>query len=203
MVIAKEPVRGRVKTRLCPPCTPLQAARIAQAALADTLDAATAMPAHRKVLLLDGDIAVPAGWDIVAQRGDGLAQRLANGLADTAIAGAASLLIGMDTPQVSADLLAQVVSGLSAADAVLGLAEDGGWWALALRDPSAGAVLAAVPMSQADTGELTLKAFAGQGLTVGLAPVLRDVDTAADLGAVAAVCPNGRFAATVRELGLT
>ena len=39
IVIAKAPVAGRAKTRLCPPCTPQQAADLAEAALADTLDA--------------------------------------------------------------------------------------------------------------------------------------------------------------------
>ena len=45
LVIAKEPVPGRVKTRLVPPCTPRQAAALAEAALADTLHAVLAAPA--------------------------------------------------------------------------------------------------------------------------------------------------------------
>lgn len=54
-VIAKAPVAGRVKTRLCPPCTPQQAAALAGAALQDTLAAVAATPAHRRVLVLDGE----------------------------------------------------------------------------------------------------------------------------------------------------
>jgi len=42
LVLAKTPAPGRVKTRLCPPYTPEQAARIAAAALADTLDSVAA-----------------------------------------------------------------------------------------------------------------------------------------------------------------
>lgn len=200
VVIAKEAVAGRVKTRLCPPCTPQQAAAIAGAALADTVDVVTSTPARRRVLLLEGSGDPPAGWAVVPQRGDGLGQRLAHGFADTAVAGAGTLLIGMDTPQVTPELLATVVSGLSDVDAVLGPAEDGGWWALALRDPAAAAALAMVPMSQADTGKMTMKALAEQGLSVGLAPMLRDVDTYADLAEVAALCPLGRFAAVVETL---
>src|SRR5438046_8188371 len=100
IVVAKEPVPGRVKTRLCPPYTAAQAARIAEAALADTIEAVSKADAVRRVLLLDGDYAPPAGWEVVFQRGNGLGQRLANGFADTAEPGVASVLIGMDTPQV-------------------------------------------------------------------------------------------------------
>ena len=190
VVVAKEPLPGKVKTRLVPECTPDQAARIAKAALADTLTTASQTPAARRVLLLDGDYPAPPGWEVTKQRGDGLAERLANGFTETAFAGLATLLIGMDTPQVTRSLLTTVADGLSVVDAVLAPAEDGGWWALALRDPHHGKALATVPMSQPDTGKLTVEALAHQGLSVGLAPALRDVDTAADLQAVAALCPS-------------
>jgi glycosyltransferase A (GT-A) superfamily protein (DUF2064 family) len=55
LVIAKSPAPGRVKTRLTPPCTPEQAARLAGAALSDTLAAAArTRRAARRVLVLDG-----------------------------------------------------------------------------------------------------------------------------------------------------
>ena len=191
VVVAKQPLPGKVKTRLQPQCTPHQAARIAEAALADTLTTASRTPAARRILLLDGDYPAPPGWEVTKQRGDGLAARLANGFAETARPGLATLLIGMDTPQVTAALLAAVVDGLSDRDAMLAPAEDGGWWALALRDPRHGQALAAVPMSQPDTGKLTHEALAHQGLSVGLAPCLRDVDTIGDLHTVVALCPEG------------
>ena len=84
LVIAKAPVPGRVKTRLCPPCTPEQAALVAAAALRDTLDAVDATPGVERVLVLDGRFAAPPGWSTVAQRGDGLGERLRNAFADTA-----------------------------------------------------------------------------------------------------------------------
>jgi glycosyltransferase A (GT-A) superfamily protein (DUF2064 family) len=104
----------------------------------------------------------------------------------------------MDTPQVTADLLADVWGALAGADAVLAPADDGGWWALALRDPHHAAALRHVPMSQPDTGVRTAAALRAHGLAVATGPALRDVDTAADARAVAAACPAGRFAAVVR-----
>jgi hypothetical protein len=209
LVVAKPPVPGAVKTRLCPPCSPHQAARVAAAALADTLDAVTAAPASRRTLVLGGTAgrgrgrgryAAPAGWRVVPQRGDGLAERLLHGYADTARPDTASLLVGMDTPQLTPGLLADAAAALTAdgVDAVLGLAEDGGWWALGLRDPGHAEVLRGVPMSTPHTGAATVEALRSCGLAVGALPVLRDVDTAADAWAVAAHCPpGGRFARAV------
>jgi glycosyltransferase A (GT-A) superfamily protein (DUF2064 family) len=193
LVVAKAPVPGRVKTRLCPPCTPEQAARVAAAALSDTLDAVSGTPAVRRTLLLDGRHPAPEGWHVVAQRGEGLAHRLANGYADTARPGVASLLVGMDTPQLTPALLTGLARLLDGADAVLGPAEDGGWWALALRDPGHAGALRDVPMSTPDTAQWTVDALRGRGLRVRYGAVLRDVDTAADALAVAAGCPAGAF----------
>jgi uncharacterized protein len=198
LVIAKAPVPGRVKTRLCPPCTPGQAAAVAEAALVDTLAAGRTVPAVRRTLVLSGTYPVPTGWCSVRQRGIGLGERLANAFAATAMPGVASVLIGMDTPQVDAARLAAVVSALDRADAVLAPAEDGGWWALALRDPAHASALRVVPMSRPDTGDLTQVALVGLGLRVGHGPTLRDVDTAADAWAVARQVPDGWFGRAVR-----
>lgn len=198
LVIAKAPVPGRVKTRLCPPCTPGQAAEIAAAALADTLSAARAADAVRHVIVHSGQIVAP-GWRGTAQRGDGLDERLANAFADTALPGTASMLIGMDTPQVSPALLDAIRAGLDEHDAVLGPAEDGGWWALALRDPAHAGALRGIPMSTVDTGRLTALAMRERGLRIGYGPPLRDVDTAIDARQVADSCPYGTFAAAVRR----
>jgi uncharacterized protein len=200
VVLAKTPVPGRVKTRLCPPCTPDQAARIAAAALADTLATVTATPAAARILAVEGDLAAPAGWSRVAQRGGLLGERLAHAYADTALLGQATLLIGMDTPQAGPGLLADASARLTAgdADAVLGPATDGGWWALGLRDPAHASVLRDIPTSTGETGALTRAALEALGLRVATLPQLTDVDIALDALAVAALCPPGsRFAAAV------
>ncbi|WP_328473632.1 TIGR04282 family arsenosugar biosynthesis glycosyltransferase [Actinoplanes sp. NBC_00393] len=198
LVMAKAPVPGRVKTRLCPPCTPQTAAAIAAAALADTLRTAIGVPAVRRTLVLDGDHPVPLGWACVPQRGTGLGERLAAAFADTALPGVPSLLIGMDTPQLTGRMLRDAAAQLCRTPAVLGPADDGGWWALGLHDATHAAVLPQVPMSTATTGEHTLAALHGRGLRPALLPRLRDVDTAADAVTVAAACPPGaRFPAAV------
>lgn len=199
IVLAKEPVPGLVKTRLCPPCTPSQAAAVAAAALADTIHTVNTTPARRRVLVLQGSWPTPSGWLTVPQRGHGLDERLAYAFADTALPDSGSLLLGMDTPQVTIALLNEASSALDGADAALGPAEDGGWWALALREPRHGGLLRGITTSVADTGARTLDALRGHGLHVVLLPTLRDVDTAADAQHVARSSPGGRFADAVRR----
>ncbi len=199
IVIAKEPVPGRVKTRLCPPCSPPQATALAEAALADTLDAALATSAGRVVLALDGRPGpwCPPGVEVVGQ-GDGpLDRRLANAWA-TATSGPA-VLIGMDTPQVTPAELDAAIGALADHDAVLGPATDGGWWALGLRRPHPRA-FAGVPMSRPDTGARQCERLAALGLRTGRLPSHTDVDTWDDAVAVARSTPGGRFAATVEDL---
>jgi glycosyltransferase A (GT-A) superfamily protein (DUF2064 family) len=199
LVLAKQPVPGRVKTRLCPPCTPEQAATVARAAIEDTLDAVDASRAAARVLVVDGHIPPRPDWTEVRQVNGGLDARLAHAFASTACGGWASLLIGMDTPQVTPELLDGAALVLEDADAAFGLAADGGWWALALRDPAHAQVLRDIPTSRPDTGVRTLKALQRRGLRVAMLRVLRDVDTAGDAWEVAAACPAGRFGEAVRH----
>ncbi|WP_370416265.1 DUF2064 domain-containing protein [Streptomyces fradiae] len=196
LVIAKQPLPGRVKTRLTPPFTPDQAAALAEAALADTLTAAARVPADRHVLVLDGEPGpwLPPGFQVVPQVAGGLDARLAAAFA--ACAGPA-LLIGMDTPQVTPARLAPALSW-DAYDAWFGPAADGGFWALGLARPDP-SLLLGVPMSRPDTGAVQYARLRKAGLRVGRLPVLRDVDTASDARQVAAAAPGTRFAARYAE----
>ncbi|AGL16905.1 TIGR04282 family arsenosugar biosynthesis glycosyltransferase [Actinoplanes sp. N902-109] len=202
IVLAKTPVPGRVKTRLCPPYTPQQAARLAAAALTDTLDTVAATLDVAPALVVEGAHPAPPGWTRTAQRGTSLGERIAHAFAATALPGRPSLLIGMDTPQLTTAVLAGAVRSLAAgAPAVFGPAADGGWWALGLADPLIATVLRDVPMSTADTGARTLTALRRAGVEPAGLPTLRDVDTAADAAEVAAMCPPGsRFAAACHAL---
>ncbi|MET9470071.1 DUF2064 domain-containing protein [Streptomyces sp. NPDC006544] len=195
LVIAKEPVPGRVKTRLTPPFSPVEAARLAEAALADTLAAVARTPADRRVLVLEGRPGpwVPPGFEVRPQGGGTLDLRLAAAFA--ACTGPA-LLIGMDTPQVTPDLLEV---DWTAHDAWFGPAVDGGFWALGLAAPDP-ALLRGVPMSSPTTGAAQYERLRAAGLRTGQLPVLRDVDTAADAHLVAAEAPTGRFASQLTAL---
>lgn len=203
IVMAKAPVAGRVKTRCCPPCTPHQAAALAQAALVDSLRAVASTGASRLVLALDGKPGpwLADGFEVIGQRGRGLGQRIDNAFFDV---GQPALLIGMDTPQVSAGLLDHALDGLRrrTTDAVVGPSADGGFWALGLVDPADG-LCAAVPMSSPATVERLRAGLAGRELSYRSLDMMVDVDDFATALAVAADAPGSRFAGVVGEIEST
>lgn len=203
LVLAKAPNAGRAKTRLSPPCGAGDAAALAEAALRDTLAAVERTRCSRRVLVLQGKPGawVPSGFDVIPQRGDGLDERLAAAFDD---AGAPSLLIGMDTPQISPYLLDDALGNLErpGIDAVLGRAADGGWWAIGLRraDPK---IFLGVPMSTSKTGLWQEDRLQVLGLRWLALPVLRDVDRFEDALAVADLIPGSRFASAVQRVSVS
>jgi len=134
----------------------------------------------------------------VPQCAGGLDDRLAGAWA---VAGGPGVQIGMDTPQVTAGLLDGALDALGTADAALGHAADGGWWAIGLRRPDP-AVFRGVPMSTARTGAAQHARLRSLGLDVAVLPPLVDLDTVADLTPVTEAGPDTRTATLARRLGL-
>lgn len=197
IVLAKEPLPGRAKTRLQPAFTPEQASGLAAAALDDTLEVVRRTPVRRRILAWEGN---PMDWGRgfeVMNQGDGdlgdrLARALDSGLADKP---GPTMVIAMDTPQVTPELLQTSWDG---ADAVIGLTEDGGYWTIGLRRGPAADVFTSVPMSTDRTGAAQLARLLDLGYTVKLLPPLRDVDTPEDAAALADQFPQLGFSRTYR-----
>ena len=200
LVMAKSPVPGRVKTRLCPPCAHEEAAALAEAALADTLDAVAACGAARRIVALDGAPGpwLPPGFEVVPQVAGTFDRRLAE--AWTA-AGGPGVQIGIDTPQITPELLDEGLAALDTAGAALGPAVDGGWWAIALQAPDP-RVFLDIPMSTTATGGAQLARLEELGLAIAVLPTLVDLDTIDDLAAVTESGSAIRTAALARTLGV-
>jgi uncharacterized protein len=196
MVIAKTPEAGRVKTRLCPPLSLEQACDVAWACLLDTLDTAASVPAARHVLVLDGEPGpwIPGIFEVIPQCGNGLAERLAAAFSDVADAG---IVVAMDTPQVTIQHLSAGLRALAdGTDAVLGMADDGGYWVIGLRrGVDVTAVFENVPMSTSQTGAAQRRQLDLLGLRTTMLPSHRDIDTIEDLYVVVAGMANGRLPA--------
>ncbi len=212
LTVAKAPVAGLAKTRLGRVVGDRAAARLAAAALLDTLDAVLATPGTRPVVALTGRLGdaeraaeiaeALAACTVIPQRGEDFAERLANAHLDVAarFPGVPVFQIGMDTPQLRPRVLAGALAELDGTDAVLGPAEDGGWWGLGLRRPADAVALRAVPMSRPDTGAETARSLRDAGLRVRHLATLSDVDTVDDARRVAATVPASRFATAVAAL---
>ena len=215
LVVAKAPVPGEAKTRLAAGVGEQAAADIAAAALLDTLDAVASAPIEGRVVAFTGDLHEASNSDeirdrladftVLPQRGKDLAERLAIAHLDAAAAftGLPVLQIGMDTPQVTADLLSDCARELLACDAVLGPARDGGWWVLGVTNAAMADCLRSIPTSRSDTGVVTLTALRDTGVDVSLVPVLAEVDTAADVDAGRRDCaPDSRFTRATVAAGI-
>jgi glycosyltransferase A (GT-A) superfamily protein (DUF2064 family) len=198
IVLAKQPVPGRVKTRLQPHLSATQAARVAAAALRDTLRVAEDLPVRQRILAFDGDVRdwLPSGWRHVEQPQGGLDARLTGAFA--AAGRDPAVLIGMDTPQLRpADVAA---FDPIAYDACLGLCPDGGYWAIGFSDPSHAALaIPGIRMSRMDTGPHQYARLVELGLRVQLLSSLVDVDTIDDAVEVARIAPHSAFAKQLME----
>ncbi len=202
LIVAKAPVPGLAKTRIADKIGDEAAAELAAAALLDTLDAAVAV-GWPLVVAMTGDLGLAAGGDelaaalgaqtVIEQRGDGLAERLANAHED-ADTGHGVVQVGMDTPQVTIEDFLQAGRIVEEGHRAIGLADDGGWWLLGLPIGADAQALIDVPMSHADTGALTEKALGG---VFEHLVVRRDMDTWDDAVAIAADLPISRLAAAV------
>jgi hypothetical protein len=195
IVFAKEPGAGRVKTRLGRDIGPVEAAWWARHQLRALLRRVSRDPRWRTVLAVSPDTAgasraLPKGPPRIAQgRGD-LGARMARALA--APPPGPVVLVGADIPGIRSGHVARAFALLGRHEAVLGPAEDGGYWLIGLRRGGRAAprgMLAGVrwsgPHALADT------AASLAPLSVGLADRLADVDTADDLARVRATERRG------------
>ena len=214
LVLAKAPIAGRVKTRLAVDVGHQVAADLAAAALLDTLDLVDeAFSDGPRIVAVAGDLSAAErseelahkvrGWTVISQRGGTFAERIGHAHADVhEITGSGVLQIGMDTPHLVPTMLLEAVAALTDHDAVLGPAEDGGWWLLGLNDPRLAALLRDVPMSRPETGDLTMAALTDR-VDVHTTSTTYDVDTAAEAERAATDSPQTRFAAGWRALDRT
>lgn len=200
VVMATSPVPGRAMMRLCPPLEPAQAAALAEAALADTLQSVAWTPAVRRIGAVDGETGswLPAGFDVIEQRGASPGERLTSVVTDV---GEPLLLLGAVTPQLTRALLYEALARLAEpqTDAVLGPTGDGGCWAIGLATPDP-RVFEGMPASSRPSAARQGARLHELGLHVTQLDTLQGVQTFDDALAVAALAPWTRFAATLELL---
>ena len=142
--MAKAPRAGLVKTRLCPPLSPDEAAELAGAFLLDAVDQVRSVAAARPAMAyapVDARAffhALAPDFALVAQRGEDLGARLSHAFEDLLADGApGAIVIGSDVPTLPSAVLEAALERLAGADLVLGPSEDGGYYLIGLREPRA------------------------------------------------------------------
>jgi rSAM/selenodomain-associated transferase 1 len=190
VVLAKAPRAGEVKTRLCPPFTPQEAADLQARMLSDVL-AATAEIAQAQGLVpfvavhppqACGEIArgAPASFRAIAQRGADLSQRLDWALREACAGGAPRVVLrGSDSPLIDGEVVQAALAALDDVDLVLRPDRDGGYGLVAAKRPAPG--LFDHPMSTASVLSDALAKAGRLGLTTHLLEPGFDIDTLADL----------------------
>lgn len=192
-ILAKAPLPGLVKTRLAAVCGDERALAAYRAMAGNVFCAALASGLPAAVHFApDGARAAMAGlcgpgFRLVPQAPGDLGARMAAALAGAFAAGdAAALLIGADLPLLTPALLRQAAMALEDKPAVLGPAEDGGYWLIGFtREGFAPEVFAGMPWSTAAVAGLTRARLAAAGREFAELVTLPDCDEAADLARLA------------------
>ena len=204
ILFAKAPIPGQVKTRLCPPLTPDEAASLHGSVVLDMLERSRLptptlpLQGGRDGRGLDRFVACAPSPDhvffkileerhgvrLIAQIGDDLGARMARAFADVFALGYRQVLVvGTDLPTLPGSVFGEAVTLLAAHDVVLGPALDGGYYLIGLRKPSP-ELFAGIPWSTDRVLPLTQQKAAALRLSTALLPVRRDIDTIDDLVAL-------------------
>ena len=188
--MAKVPIAGAVKTRLCPPLQPDEAAELARCFLEDRVEQLGAVPVGDRLVAftppehaLAVRALVPPDVRIVPQQGVDLGARMNGLLTDLLAEGyAGALVVGTDTPTLPTAYLVEAAAVLreAAADVVLGPSEDGGYYLIGLTAP-APELFVDMAWSTATVCEETLRRARAAGRRVSVLPTWFDIDRIADL----------------------
>jgi rSAM/selenodomain-associated transferase 1 len=201
IIFAKAPVPGQVKTRLCPPLTPDEAATLHGSFVLDTLERTKAAIAKERQSIDRYIACSPSaslaffkileerhGVRLLDQAGDDLGQRMHRAFADLFGRGYRKVfIVGTDVPTLPLSVYQQAVSLIEAHDLVLGPATDGGYYLIGLKRPVP-ELFADVPWSTANVLAATRRNASAVGLTVGLVKEWRDIDAPEDLRALIQDC---------------
>ena len=185
VIMAKTPQIGRVKTRLARDIGAVAAVRFFRATAAALIGRVAPDPRWRTVLALSPDRAVhepgiwPDGLPRIAQGSGDLGARMGRLFRD--LPPGPVVIIGADIPGIERRHIAQAFAALGRHDAVLGPAEDGGYWLVGLkRRPRVPEIFEGVRWSSAQTLADTAKNIRERNMILALLERLPDIDTGAD-----------------------
>lgn len=201
VIFAKAPIPGQVKTRLCPPLTPDEAATLHGSFVLDTLERTKTAVGKLNVRMDRYLACAPSsthvffkimeerhGVTLIDQVGDDLGARMHQAVATMFSRGyRRTMLIGTDVPTVPLEYLRQALTLLDSHDLAIGPALDGGYYLIGMSKPIP-ELFAEIPWSTDQVLRLTQEKAAGLGLTTALIQPWRDVDTLGDLQTLIETC---------------
>ncbi|MBD1914237.1 TIGR04283 family arsenosugar biosynthesis glycosyltransferase [Leptolyngbya sp. FACHB-16] len=189
-IFTRYPQPGSTKTRLIPALGPEGAAGVQRQMTEHTLRQVRCLQQRRDVTvtlhIAGGDEAAITAWlglqwNHQPQKQGDLGDRLIAAMQSAFQSGASRLvIIGIDCPDINADVLEQALNGLEQADVVLGPATDGGYYLIGLRSPIS-ELFQGVAWSTDQVFQQTQTIAQNLGLSVHTLAPLSDVDYPEDL----------------------
>src|SRR5512139_3639185 len=190
IIFAKQPVAGKVKTRLVPALSAREAAELYTCMLTDTIAKLESLKGVDRFLFSAGGVesytffqeSYP-GMQIFQQAGNDLGERMEAAFATVFSMGyEAAAIIGTDSPDLPLKFIEEAYRILEdyRAETVFGPAEDGGYYLLAMRRLY-NCFFAGIHWSSGRVLQQSLENAEKTGLRVAQLSVWHDVDTIEDL----------------------
>ena len=200
IVFAKAPIPGEVKTRLCPPLDPDEAASLHGTLVLDAVERAKGLAGASLYVAGAPDLAHPFfkvlegryGAKLLPQRGPDLGARMKWAMQDAFEQGAEDVLLtGTDLPTLPRAHLMESLTLIKKHDVVLGPTADGGYYLIGLHR-MVPALFEGIAWSTASVFADTKEKTEDAGLSLGLLPECRDLDTLEDLKVFIGLCGKDR-----------
>ena len=190
VVVAKEPVPGKVKTRFIPQLSPADAAGLYRCSLRDRITEISALNGVDRAIAYTPEDARDTftelsldGFELFAQRGKGLGERLNNIFQDNLARGYQAVsIVDSDSPDLPKSIINESFGLLLSkqAEVVLGPCHDGGYYLVGLRKPYP-ELFRNIPWSTKNVLSTTLEKARKMGLNVRLLSRWNDLDTFEDI----------------------
>ncbi len=200
IIFAKAPIPGEVKTRLCPPLDPDEAASLHGTLVLDAIERAKGLQGVTLYVAGTPDLNHPFfkvmegryGAKLLPQRGPDLGSRMRWAMQDAFEQGAQDVILtGTDLPTLPRAHLVEALKLIKRHDVVLGPTADGGYHLIGL-SKMVPALFEGIAWSTASVFAETKKKIEVADLSLGLLPECRDLDTLEDLKVFIGLCGKDR-----------
>ena len=187
VIFAREPKKGKVKTRLASRLSQTECLRLYKRFLRDTVSLARNINCSRRIIAFDSDEQNPSFLKKIAsdfgfyrQKGRYLGERMLDVFNALAATDMKIVIIGSDSPGLPGSYISRAFDELNKKDIVLGPAYDGGYYLIGLKKPCR-AIFAGVKWGASSVFAQTLKKAKELKMKIAVLGSWYDIDTPQDL----------------------
>ena len=200
IVFAKKPEQGRVKTRMCPPLSEVQAKELAIYLTQKTIENISAYWPGKIELCVWPDsrddvfteLVSRYAIDISTQVAGDLGVKMRIAMTRSVNSGRNAMIMGADVPHCSGEIIDSAYQALKSDKNVIGPSVDGGYYCIGVTNPKP-AMFKNVSWGSSSAFTQTLSSCKDSGIEFGtILPCLNDLDTFEDLRKLSEQLPELR-----------